>query len=410
LIRRSRLSSGVRLVTEAMPDVASVSLGVWVGTGARDEAPEQAGLSHFLEHLLFKGTDSRTARDIAEAIDAVGGDMNAYTTKEFTTFYVRLLADDVELGLDVLCDILRQPAFRPHEVDAERQVILEEVLMHRDEPADVVQERFAEAMFPNHPLGREVLGEPEVIKGVGVADIRRFFDSHYLPGNMVMAAAGELDHDSFAAGVERRFVGRSGGGSPPRLAPAERVVAKVVERDDTEQAHIVYGVRAPARRSPERFSLAALNHVLGGGLSSRLFQKVREERGLAYSIGSDRVGYEDAGALAVSVGTAPENTAEVLSLIAGELDDMAEKGVSEHELALAKSHLKADLLLSLEDSGSRMARIGASLLLHEEVLTVEQLLERIGDVSLESVAAVAGKVLSGERVLAAVGPFSSDDL
>lgn len=393
-----------------MGEVASVCIGVWVGTGARDESREQAGLSHFLEHLLFKGTASRSARDIAEAIDAVGGDMNAYTTKEYTTFYVRLLSEHADLGLDILCDILREPAFRPNEVDAERQVILDEVLMHRDEPADVVQERFAGALFPGHPLGREVLGEPEVIKKVGVSEIRSFFDAHYLPGNMVIAAAGDLDHDAIAAGVERRFVGRDGGSPPRRVAPGPSVVPRLIEPDETEQAHLVYGVRAPARRSPERFSLAALNHVLGGGLSSRLFQQVREERGLAYSIGSDRVGYEDAGALAVSVGTAPEHAQEVLDLIRRELDSMAADGVSERELAVAKSHLRADLLLSLEDSGSRMSRVGASLLLHGQVLGIDELLARIESVTTESVASVASRVLSSERVLAAVGPFGPEGL
>ncbi|HET9092654.1 MAG TPA: pitrilysin family protein, partial [Acidimicrobiales bacterium] len=185
-----------------MPEVASACVGVWVGTGSRDETEAEAGLSHFLEHLLFKGTEVRSAREIAEAIDAVGGDMNAYTTKEYTTFYVRLLAEHLDLGLDILCDILREPAFRPLEVDAERQVILEEVAMHLDEPADVVQERFAGAMFPGHPLGREVLGVPEVIKGAGVESIRSFFEHHYRPANMVVAAAGDLDHDAVAAGIE----------------------------------------------------------------------------------------------------------------------------------------------------------------------------------------------------------------
>ncbi len=409
MIRTSRLASGIRLVTESMPDVASASVGIWVGTGSRDETESEAGISHFLEHLLFKGTESRSAREIAEAIDAVGGDMNAYTTKEYTTFYLRLLADDLELGLDVLCDILLRPAFRPNELEAERQVIMEEVLMHLDEPADIVQERFAEALFPGHPLGREVLGLPEVIRSVGVPEIRSFFDSHYLPGNMVVAAAGRLAHDEVSRAIERRFAGRVGGGPPRRLAPAAGPLRRLVESDETEQAHLVYGVRAPNRRSEERFALAALNHVLGGGLSSRLFQSVREERGLAYSIGSDRVGYDDAGAIAVSVGTSPENAGQVLSLIDAELDAMAERGVSERELEVAKGNLRADLLLSLEDSGARMSRIGSSLLLHGQVLTAEEVIGRIEAVSREQVHLVANQVLSSERALAVVGPFAEED-
>ncbi len=409
MIRISELSSGIRLVTESMPDVASVCVGFWVGTGARDETDDQAGMSHFLEHLLFKGTESRSARAIAEEVDAVGGDMNAYTTKEYTTFYVRMLAANLDLGLGILCDILREPALRPAEVDAERQVILEEVLMHLDEPADVVQERFAEAMFPGHPLGREVLGLPEVIKSAGVDEIRAFFDKHYLPGNIVVAAAGRLDHDSIAGELERLFVGREGGSPPERKAPVEAVAPRSISSDETEQAHLVFGVRAPERRSPERFTLAALNHAFGGGLSSRLFQEVRESRGLAYSIGSDRVAYEDAGALAVSVGTAPEHAHEVLDLIEREVELLIKDGLTERELEVAKGHLRADLLLSLEDSGARMSRIGASLLLHDSVLSIETLLDKIDAVTLEAVHDVAQRVLSQEKVLAVVGPFTEDD-
>jgi predicted Zn-dependent peptidase len=409
MITSTTLSNGIRLVTESMPDVASLCVGVWVGTGSRDETPEQSGISHFLEHLLFKGTPERTAREIAEEVDAVGGDMNAYTTKEYTTFYVRALAEHVDLCLDILGDILCRPALRREEVDAERQVILEEVLMHRDEPADVVQELFAAAMFPNHPLGREVLGEPEVVGKVTVPEIRSFFDTHYLPGNMVIAAAGDLDHAVLAEGIGARFSGRSGGVAPLRSAPSAPSIPLVVESRETEQAQLVLGVRAPDRHSPERFSLAVLNHVLGGGLSSRLFQEIREARGLAYSIGSDRSAYHDAGTLAVSVGTAPDNAQEVLELLHAELDRLAAEGITPRELEVAKGHLRADMLLSLEDSGSRMSRIGSSELLFQKVLTTEELLARIAAVSAKQVKAVAEEVLEGPRTLAVVGPFSEAD-
>ncbi|MGA2527612.1 MAG: pitrilysin family protein [Acidimicrobiales bacterium] len=409
MITTTTLDSGITVVTESMPEVASLCVGVWVGTGSRDETPEQSGISHFLEHLLFKGTPERTAREIAEEVDAVGGDMNAYTTKEYTTFYVRALAEHLELGLDILCDILCRPALRPEEVDAERQVILEEVLMHRDEPADVVQELFAGAMFPLHPLGREVLGEPEVITKVTVAEIRSFFEAHYLPANMVIAAAGELDHDRLAAGIEERFAGRFGGHSPERKAPAAQSIPLVVESRETEQAQLVLGVRAPDRHSPQRFALAVLNHVLGGGLSSRLFQEIREARGLAYSIGSDRSAYDDAGTLAVSVGTAPEHAHEVLGLLHGELDRLGAEGITQRELEVAKGHLRADMLLSLEDSGSRMSRIGSAKLLFGTVLTTEELLEAVAAVTLEHVAEIAGELLGERRTLAVVGPFSDSD-
>jgi predicted Zn-dependent peptidase len=408
MIETSVLPSGIRLITEKMPEVHSVAVGFWVGIGSRDERDGEFGISHFLEHLLFKGTPNRTARAIAEEIDAVGGDMNAYTTKEYTTFYLRLLADDLPLGLDILSEIMTEPAFRPSEVDAERKVILEEVLMHLDEPADVVYERFTEAIFPGHPLGREVLGHSEVITSVTVPAIRAFFDEYYRPANIVVAAAGDVDHEWIAEELAARY-DRPGGIAPERTAPSSATVALDVTTRDSEQAHLVLGVRGPHRKAPERFVLSILNHTLGGGLSSRLFQKVREERGLCYSIVSDRIAYSDAGALAVSVGTAPERVNEVLKIVTDEIENLAEHGITERELALAKGHLKADTLLSLEDSGSRMGRIGASLLLHGEVLDIDTITARVDAVTLDEVAELAARIFAGPRTLAAVGPFSSDD-
>ncbi len=409
MIETSLLDSGIRLVTEPMTEVRSLSIGCWVGTGSRDESESEAGISHFLEHLLFKGTPERSARQIAESIDAVGGDMNAYTTKEYTTFYVRTLAEDAALGLDILADILCNPALRQVEVDAERQVILEEVLMHLDEPADVVQERFADAMFPGHPLGREVLGLPHVITDVTVPEIRSFFEAHYLPHNVVISAAGDLSHDRLRDAVESRFASWSGGGRPERRPPSAEVRRLDVLERDTEQAHLVIGVRAPNRQAPERFALALMNHALGGGISSRLFQRIREERGLAYSVSSDRTGYEDAGCLSISVGTAPENIHEVISLVLEEMEDVAAHGITPRELEVAKGNLRADTLLSLEDSGSRMSRIGGGILLHGEVLPIDEVLARIEAPGVDEVGELASAVLGGDRVMAVVGPFSEGE-
>ena len=392
-----------------MVDVRSACLGFWVGTGSRDETGPQAGISHFLEHLLFKGSPTRSARSIAEDVDAVGGDMNAFTTKEYTAFYVRMLGDDLDLGLDILSDIVWSPALRADEVDSERQVILEEVLMHLDEPGDFAQERFADAMFPAHPLGREVLGDPEVIRSVTVDEIRQFMAVHYRPANIVVAAAGQVDHGSVADGLERRFAGLAGGAGPRRVPPSDEVRPLDVTVRDCEQAHLVLGVRAPARRSPSRFALALLNHVLGGGISSRLFQSIREERGLAYSIISERVAFADSGALVVSVGTSPDKAAEVVGLVVAELDHCADSGITADELDRAKGHVAADLLLGLEDSGNRMSRIGAGLLLFDEVLSVDEQLARIDAVSLDEVGTLAGEVLGGRRVLTVVGPPAAGD-
>ncbi|HEX7275751.1 MAG TPA: pitrilysin family protein, partial [Acidimicrobiales bacterium] len=299
MLRTTRLDNGLQVVTEAMPDSHSVTLGFWVDAGSRDETPVEAGASHFLEHLLFKGTDTRSAKDIAESIEAVGGDMNAFTTKEYTAYYTRLLDEDVELGLDILCDIMDSPAFRGEEVDAERQVILEEINMNEDEPSDLVHELFHQTLYPDHPLGREVLGERSTITAMTPEQIRSYFDTRYRPPKMVLAAAGNVDHDTVAAGVARRFGGRPGDAPArvvPGLAPARRVG---VVRRSTEQAHIIVGMRSITRDDDDRYALAVLNQVVGGGMSSRLFQEVREKRGLVYSVYSYRAAYLETGAFAI---------------------------------------------------------------------------------------------------------------
>ena len=398
------------VVTERTQGMRSVSAGFWVGTGSRDEAPGMFGASHFLEHLLFKGTAARTARRIAEEVDAVGGDMNAFTTKEYTAFYLRVLDDSLGLGLDILSDILWSPAFRPEEVEAERQVILEEILMRADEPADLVHEVFTEALFPDHPVGREVLGDEETIEAMSREDIAAFHAHHYRPGNVVFAAAGQLDHAAVVDGVARRFAGARGGAAPDRAVPVDPPRALAVDARPTEQVHLVLGVRSLDRHDEDRYALAVVNHVLGGGLSSRLFQKIREERGLAYSVYSYRAAFADSGALAVYAGTMPSRVAEVVGLVRDELDAMAGHGITPRELEVAKGHLVGEMALSLEDSAARMSRIGRSQLVHGTVLTVDQVAERIAAVTMEDVERVAATVLGNERVLAAVGPVDSGEL
>ncbi len=408
MIRTERLDSGLALVTEPMEDARSVCIGFWVGTGARDEASGEFGASHVLEHLLFKGTEERPPSAIAEAVDEVGGDCNAFTTKEYTSFYIRLLAEHLSLGLDLLSDIMWRPALRASDLDAERQVILDEILMHADEPADEASEQSSALLFPDHPLGREVLGTEESVAAMGAERIRAFFETHYRPGNMVAAVAGDVDHEAVVDGLEARAAGRSGGRAPTRVAPDGRVEPLRVMRRSTEQAHLVLAARSVDRHDPRRFALALANHVLGGGLSSRLFQEIRERRGLAYSIWSERVAYHDAGAVSVGVGTAPEHVDEVLDIIVDQLDLLGSKGVTERELAVAKGNLRAETLLSCEDSGARMSRIGAGLLLHGEVLTVDELLARIDAVTLEEVHAESDELARAPRTLSAVGPFDPD--
>ena len=388
-----------------MPDVRSVTAGFWVGTGSRDEQGPLAGASHFLEHLLFKGTQQRSARQIAEDVDSVGGDMNAVTTKEYTAFYVRVLSDALPLGLDILCDIMWDPAFRPAEVDAERQVILEEILMHNDEPADLVHEVFAAALYPGHSLGRDVLGVEATIEAMSTGQIRKFFDLHYRPANMVLAAAGDLDHNAFVDAVEARFRGPTGGRRPSRIAPSESPHPLAIVNRQTEQAHVVLGAPTAGRHSDDRFALAILNHCLGGGLSSRLFQAIREERGLAYSVYSYRSSFEDAGNLAIYAGTAPTRSGEVLEVMVAEIDRLLAEGITDRELVVAKGHLRGETALALEDSAARMSRIGRSQLLHGSVLTVDELAARLDAVSAEEVSEVARRTFGRGRVLAVVGPF-----
>jgi predicted Zn-dependent peptidase len=407
-LRWTRLDSGMSVVTQAMPDARSVSLGFWVGVGSRDEDPGVAGVSHFLEHLLFKGTATRTALDIAEAVDAVGGDLNAFTTKEYTAFYARLLDDDLDLGLEILSDIMWAPAFRSEEVESERQVILEEILMHEDDPADLVHDVFAEALFPDHSLGREVLGYSGTVASMSGDDIRAYFAGRYRPANIVVVAAGHLDHDQMVEGVEHRFAGASSGAPPERRSPKAPSRPTTVANRPTEQAHLVMGLRALSTHDDDRYALAVLNHVLGGGMSSRLFQEIREKRGLAYSVYSYRSSYAETGAVAVYAGAAPGRAHEVLALVHEELDRLDGEGITEAELEGAKGYLRGSLALSLEDPHGRMGRVGRSAIVHGEVPTFDELVARTDAVTLDDVARVGKRVLSGERVLAVVGPFDED--
>jgi predicted Zn-dependent peptidase len=402
-IRETRLANGIRLVTERMPEARSVSLGVWVGVGGRDEPAELAGASHFLEHLLFKGTSTRSARQIAEAVDAVGGEMNAFTNREHTAYYTRLPADRADLGLDILGDVLTDPAFRPHEVDAERHVILEEILMNLDMPEDHVHTLLAEALFPGHALGREVLGTRETVEAATRDQIAEFFGRWYLPRNLVVVAAGDLDHDRVAESFAGSLGRLDGGEGPVRQRPQVDVEPRVVLDDPTEQAHVAMGWRAVDHFDDDRYALMVGNQILGGGMSSRLFQEVREERGLCYSVYSWASTYADAGCAGIYAGTAPSRVGELLSVVDDEVAKLVASGVTESELAVAKGFIEGSLVLGLEDSGSRMARLGRSLMARDEIVTVDDQLARIRAVTADDVAAVASRVFGSPRALALVG-------
>jgi predicted Zn-dependent peptidase len=401
----------VRVVTEEMPGARSVTTGFWVGVGARDEPDAVAGASHFLEHLLFKGTDSRTAAQIAEAVDAVGGEMNAFTAQEYTAYYTRLPAGHLVLGLDILCDVLWAPAFRPHEIEAERQVILEEISMEEDTPDDRVLTLLAEAMFPGHALGREVLGTRASIAAMTREDIRGFHDAWYRPANLVVAVAGAVTHEEVVDGVVRRLADAETGERPVRQAASAPASPLAVLQRRGEQSHLAIGVPSVTKHDPDRFALSIANVVLGGGMSSRLFQTIREERGLAYSVYSYPASYTDCGVLVVYAGTAPSRLGEVHGLIHHELDRLLHDGISDAELRLAKGYLEGSTVLGLEDSGGCMSRIGKSVLVHGDVVGVDEVLARYRAVTRADVQRVVERVLGdGERTTAVVGPQSRRDV
>lgn len=402
-IRETRLANGLRLVTERMPEARSVSLGVWVGVGGRDEPEALSGASHFLEHLLFKGTSTRSARQIAEDIDAVGGEMNAFTNREHTAYYTRLPAAQAQLGVDILGDVLTDPALRPHEVDAERHVILEEILMNLDMPEDHVHTLLAEALFPGHPLGREVLGSRETVEAATRDQIADFFGRWYRPRNLVVVAAGDLDHDETVEAFAGTLGRLEGGERPVRDLPGVDVEPRVVLDDPTEQVHVAMGWRGVDHDDDDRYALMVANQILGGGMSSRLFQEVREERGLCYSVYSWASTYADAGSAGIYAGTAPARVGELLTVVDDEVAKLVAAGVTENELAVAKGYIEGSLLLGLEDSASRMARLGRSLMARDEIISVEDQLSRIRAVTADDVASVSARVFGSPRAMAIVG-------
>ncbi|CAN5231566.1 pitrilysin family protein [soil metagenome] len=407
-IRTTALPGGARVVTETMSHVHSVSCGFWVGVGARDEDVDLAGASHFLEHLLFKGTEARSASQIAEAVEAVGGEMNAYTTHEHTAYHTRLPAAELELGLDLLGEVFTRPAFRPTELEAERQVILEELLMEEDCHEERVLSVLAEAMFPDHPLGREVLGTRASIEALSRADIVEFHHAWYRPANLVVAAAGALDHDEVVAVVERHLEDASAGTKPIRRGPTAPAQTVRALPQASEQAHVAVGLAGLDGHDDDRYALAVANHVLGGGPASRLFRTIREERGLAYSVYSYLSAYSDSGAWVAAAASAPKRMPEVLGLVHTELDRLLAYGVSEAELAVATGYLSGSTALALEDSGSCMGRIATSLLVHGDVVPVSEVLDRYRRVTVDDVGRVLARVAdAGGRSVAVLGPKSA---
>jgi predicted Zn-dependent peptidase len=412
-VRRDVLPGGLRVVTEQVPGVRSVAFGIWVAVGSRDEKPALHGASHFLEHLLFKGTERRGALEISSLMDAVGGEMNAFTAKEYTCYYARVLDEDLALAVDVVADLVRDSLVTPEDVEVERGVILEEIAMHDDDPGDVVHDTFAEALWGDSPLGRNVIGSVESIEGLTRKQIDGFYRKRYDLPHMVVAASGALQHDVLVRLVADAFRS-SGDGGPAPLRPttkAPRSYARVVHVPRrTEQANLVLGTTALRRDDPRRFALSVLSTALGGGMSSRLFQSVREERGLAYSVYSYTDAHADTGSFGVYAGCAPAKVGKVLDLVRAELAEVAEKGVLDEEVRRAQGNLRGQMVLGMEDTGSRMSRLGKAELVHAEVLSSDEVLERVSAVTPDDVREVARDVLERPLSLAVIGPYGKADL
>lgn len=402
--RITTLANGLTVAVDSMSTTRSVSVGVWVGVGSRDEPAELAGVSHFLEHLLFKGSHDLDARGISRRVDRVGGDINAYTSREHTAYYCRMPARHALDAIDLLGEVLLRPALRPDDVESERRVILEELAMDDDVPDDIAHREFHDAVFAGHPLGRDPGGRRETVTALTVDQIAGFHRDEYTADRMVLAVAGAVDPAEITERAEQIFgAARPGSGQPTRTAPSDMGDDRFIG-DDTEQTHLVLGGRSLPRAHPDRESLDIVNHILGGGLSSRLFDEIRERRGLVYHVQSGLTAHADAGSWLVYAGSHPDRAAEVRSLIENEIDSMAAHGPTEEEVEIAKGYLVGAYELGLEDSSARMSRLGGMLTLLGGLIDVDEQIQRWVNSDVDSIARVANDVLGGRRIAVALGP------
>jgi predicted Zn-dependent peptidase len=406
--RLTTLDSGVRIVTEHMPSVRSVSLGFWIGTGSRGESEAEAGLSHLLEHLLFKGSSKYASLEIDQIFDGMGAELNAGTGKETTSVYARVIDEHLPKAFDVISDMVFRPTLR--DIESERAVILEEIAMYEDDPQEKVFDVLGDAIFPDHPLGRAIIGHASVIADTPEAEIARFHGSRYLPSNVVIAAAGAVDHDALvelAAAQIGDGAAVGGPAGPPTVipAPSELTVTRRFERKDTEQFHVCIGGRSLSRHDDRRFALRVLDTIFGGTSSSRLFQEVRERYGLAYSVYSFTSAYQDSGQIGLYVGTRADNLPEAMRVVDGELARLRTEPATFEELARAKENLKGRVLLALESTGARMSRLGSEILAEAPLLGLDEVVERIDAVSLTDLEELVTELWDPARLsIAGIGP------
>lgn len=406
----TELGSGTRVITETMPEVRSVTLGWWVRVGSRDEDGPQAGASHFLEHLLFKGTEHRSAKQIAHAIDAVGGSMNAFTSREYTCFHAKVLDRDLDVAGEVLGDMIAAATIAEPDVEAERQVVLEEINIHLDSPEDLVHSDLAAILLDDHPLAQEVLGTPASIREMTRQRVYEHYDRWYRPKNLTVAAAGNVSHAEVVelADSLTDTVRRPAGQPPVRTAPDHWNRGAVgIRHRPTEQAHLAFGIRGLVRDDDRRFALLVLNTLLGGGMSSRLFQEIREQRGLAYSTYSYHAAHADGGWLVAYAGTTPSKADELAAVLRDQLDQLPDT-ITPEEVDRARGAVVGTMILGLEDTSSRMVRLGKMVSTDSELLTVEEALRRLEAVDVEAVRELAAQLCSRPWCLAVVGPFDPD--
>lgn len=413
-VRKTVLPSGLRIVTEEIPGVRSAAYGIWVNVGSRDESTKVAGASHFLEHLLFKGTKTRSALDISSSIEAVGGEMNAFTSKEYTCFYARVIDSDLPLAIDVISDLITSSLGRSEDVEAERKVVLEEISMRDDDPSDLVHEVFAETFYGDTPLGRPILGTVESINSLSRNAIFNYYKKKYLPQDIVIAIAGNIKHqkvvDQVIKAMSRdEFLAVEKSNANLRSNSLARRIQKQnvgLMNRKTEQAHIFLGMPGVTRIDERRFAMGVLSAALGGGMSSRLFQEIREKRGLAYSVYSYAQQFAGSGFIGFYAGCNPGKATEVVSIMRDVLHDVANNGLTHEELTRAQGAVRGTLVLSQEDTGSRMSRIGKSELVYGEIMSFDQILKAVADVSSADIRSLADEILHSAPTLAVVGPFS----
>jgi predicted Zn-dependent peptidase len=400
--RLTELDSGVRIVTEHMDSVRSVALGFWIGTGSVGESPDESGLSHLVEHMLFRGTARYESLQIDQLFDTMGAELNAGTGKETTSVYTRVIDDHLPEAFDVMADMVWRPRFAAEDLENERQIVLEEIAMYEDDPQDKVFDVIGEAVFGEHPLGRPIIGRAEVVGGVPAEELAGFHHARYVPGNVVIAAAGAIDHDALVEMVSSAPAERAGATAPEVPGPPETNGARTLfVAKPTEQVHVCLAAPGIARDDDRRFALRVLDNVFGGTSSSRLFQEIREKRGLAYAVYSFQSTYATTGQVGLYVGTRPDNVGEALRVVGAELARLVAEPATEEELHRAKENVKGRLVLALESTSARMSRLGSSVLADMPLLTVDEVVEKIEAVTLEDLHELARALWAPERLSAA---------